>query len=76
MRGIVDRKGEQFGYVIGDRLYTLDDEVSGRLAGEFVTDLAGNPVWRIVGDGLYSLDGSETIGFLTAERPDDDRDYD
>lgn len=70
MRGLVDRKGEQFGYIIGGRLYTMDDEVSGHVSGEFITDLAGNPVWRIVGDGIYSLDGSETIGYLTAERHD------
>lgn len=72
MRGLVDRKGEQFGYVIGDLVYTLDDEPTGRLTGDYVVDLAGNPVWRVVGDGLYALDGSETIGFLTAERHDED----
>ncbi|MEZ4517240.1 MAG: hypothetical protein R3C44_10505 [Chloroflexota bacterium] len=68
MRGVVDRKGEQFGYVVGDQLYTLDDELSGRLKGEFIVDLAGNPVWRLVGDGIYTLDGLESIGFLTADR--------
>jgi hypothetical protein len=72
MRGIVDRKGEQFGYVIGDRLFTLDDEPSGHLTREYVVDLSGSPVWRRIGDGLYSLDGSETIGFLTAERLDEE----
>jgi hypothetical protein len=72
MRGIIDRKGEQFGYVIAGRLFTLDDEVSGQLQGEFIIDLAGNPVWRIVGDGIYSLDGSETIGYLTSEQQQDD----
>lgn len=68
MRGIVSPKGEQFGYIIGDTLYTLDDEPSGRLLGEHVVDMAGNPVWRVVGDGLYSLDGMETIGFVTGDR--------
>ncbi len=71
MRGVVDRKGEQFGYVIGDRLFTLDDELAGRLTAEYVVDLADTPIWRRIGDGLYTLDGSETIGFLTAERSDD-----
>lgn len=74
MRGLVSPKGEQFGYLIGDALYTLDDEPSGRLQGEYIVDTAGNPIWRVVGDGVYALDGMETIGYFTAERPDD-RDY-
>jgi hypothetical protein len=74
MRGLVSPKGEQFGYLIGDTLYTLDDEPSGRLRGEHVVDMGGNPIWRVVGDGVYSLDGMETIGYFTGERPDD-RDY-
>lgn len=71
MRGLVSPKGEQFGYVIGDSLYTMDDEPSGRLRGEYVVNMAGDPVWRIVGDGIYSLDGMETIGYLTSERSSD-----
>jgi len=72
MRGIVSPKGEQFGYLLGDALYTIDDEPSGRLQGQFIVDLAGNPVWRVVGDGVYSLDGMETIGYLTGERAESD----
>ena len=71
MRGLISPKGEQFGYLIGHTLFTMDDEPSGRLEGEYIVDLAGNPVWRVVGDGVYSLDGMETIGYLSAERPDD-----
>jgi hypothetical protein len=71
MRGLVDPKGEQFGYMIGDMLYTLDGEPSGRLEGDFILDLAGAPVWRVVGDGLYTLNGAEAIGYMTAERPGD-----
>jgi hypothetical protein len=74
MRGLVSPKGEQFGYLIGDTLYTLDDEPSGRLQGEYIVDMAGNPIWRVIGDGVYALNGMETIGYLTGERPDD-RDY-
>ena len=74
MRGLVSPKGEQFGYLIGDTLYTMDDEPSGRLEREHIVDMAGKPVWRVVGDGVYSLDGMETIGYITNERPDD-RDY-
>ena len=74
MRGLVSPKGEQFGYLIGNNLFTMDDEPSGRLEGEYIVDLAGNPVWRVVGDGVYSLNGMETIGYLSTERPDD-RDF-
>ncbi len=70
MRGLIDRKGEQFAYLIGNVLYTLDGEKSGRLQEPFIVDLAGNNVWRVVGDGIYSLDGNETIGYLSPKRPD------
>lgn len=68
MRGLVSPKGEQFGYVIGDTLYTMDDEPTGRLRGEFIVNMAGDPIWRLVGDGVYSLNSMETIGYLTSER--------
>jgi hypothetical protein len=71
MRGVVDRKGEQFAFVQGNNLYMLDGELSGYVQGEFVVDLAGNRIWRIVGDAIYSLDGNETIGYLGGERPDE-----
>ena len=70
MRGLVSPKGEQFGYLLGNQLYTMDYEASGRLEGDFIVDLAGNQVWRVVGDGVYSLNGMETIGYLTSERPE------
>ena len=71
MRGVVDKKGEQFAYVLGNVLYTLEDEPTGRLEGDFIVDLAGNRMWRVVGDAIYSLDGAETIGFLGGEAPPD-----
>ena len=71
MRGLIDKKGEQFAYFLGNTLYTLDDELSGRLEGEFIVDLAGIRVWRVVGDGVYALDGMETIGYITSEKRDD-----
>ena len=71
MRGLIDRKGEQFAYLLGNVLYTLEGEESGRLQKPFILDLAGNKVWRVVGDGIYSLDGNETIGYLGTERPSD-----
>lgn len=67
-RGLIDRKGEPFAYLLGDVLYTLEDEPSGRIQGQFIVDKAGNPVWRIVGDGVYALNGMETIGYLTLPR--------
>lgn len=69
MRGILDRKGEQFAYVEGNILFTLEGEPTGKIEGDFVVDLAGNRTWRIVGDGLYSIDGSETIGYFSGARP-------
>ncbi|GAB4265653.1 MAG: hypothetical protein Kow0080_06020 [Candidatus Promineifilaceae bacterium] len=71
-RGIIDRKGEQFAYLIGKTLYTLDGEMTGRIEKGFVVDLAGNRIWRLVGDGIYSLDGSETIGYIGAARSVDE----
>ena len=50
-------------------MFTLDGDPTGKVKGDFVVDLAGNRMWRIVGDGLYSLDGSETIGYMSGERP-------
>ena len=70
MRGLIDRKGEQFAYLQGDALFTLDGEPTGYLRGEFIEDLAGNRIWRVVGDGVYTMDSSETVGFLGAERDD------
>jgi hypothetical protein len=70
MRGIIDKNGEQFAYVLGNVVYTLDDEPTGRLEDDFVLDLAGNRMWRVVGDAIYSLDGTETIGFLGGAAPD------
>ncbi len=69
MRGIVDRKGEQFAYVQGRNVHTLDGELTGYGEGEYILDTAGNRMWRLVGDGIYSLDGAETIGDLGGERP-------
>lgn len=69
MRGIVDRKGEQFAYVQGQNVYTLEGELTGHIEGDYILDLAGNRMWRLTGDGVYSIDGAETIGYLGGERP-------
>ena len=71
MRGLIDRKGEQFAYFVGSTLYTLEDEETGYIQGDFIVDLNGSRMWRIVGDGVYSLDGMETIGYIGSERKED-----
>ena len=38
MRGLIDRKGEQFAYFEGEVLYTLEGDVTGRIEGEFIVD--------------------------------------
>ncbi|MEM7333120.1 MAG: hypothetical protein AAF490_13605 [Chloroflexota bacterium] len=63
-RGIVDKKGEQFAYLEGDILFTIEGERSGRLGKSYIFDLANNKVWRVVGDGIYTLDGNQSIGFI------------
>lgn len=70
-RGLFDRKGELFAYLRGNLLYTLDDELTGRLEDGYIVDTAGNRVWRVDGDALTAPDGSETIGFLGEPRPDE-----
>jgi hypothetical protein len=70
MKGLIDRKGEQFAYFEGANLYTLDGAPTGRIEGEFIVDMAGNPMWRLVGDAVYALDSSETIGYIGSELPD------
>ncbi len=71
MRGLFDRKGEQFAYLEGNVLYTLEGEISGYLREGFIVDREGNQVWRVVGDGVYALNSMETIGYLGEERPSD-----
>lgn len=69
MRGLIDRKGEMFGYLIGNQLYTLDDELTGYVDGRHIVDLQGKRVWRVIGDAVYMLDGIEVVGFFGSERP-------
>ncbi len=69
MRGLIDRKGEQFAYLEGTTLYTLDGEPTGRLEGSFIVDLGGKRIWRIIGDGVYTLDGAESIGYFGSDMP-------
>lgn len=70
-RGLYDRKGEVFAYLSGIELYTLDGEHTGRLEGDYVVDLAGNRVWRVYDDGVYSLDSMEPVGYFGEEKQDE-----
>jgi len=73
MRGIVDRKGEQFAYVENGVVFTMEGEPSGKIEGRAVVDLAGAPVWRIIGDAIYQMGSLEPVGFFTSARPEPDR---
>lgn len=64
-------KGETFAYLRGNQLFTLDDELAGELRQDFIVDLGGQPKWRVSGDGLYTLEGFEPIGYIGAEMPDE-----
>jgi hypothetical protein len=68
-RGLVDKKGELFAYLEGTTLYTLDGEATGRLKGDFIVDMAGNRVWRVMGDGVYTLKDSEAVGYFSEQTP-------
>ena len=67
MRGIYGRKGEQFAYLHGNMLFTLEGEHTGYLREEFIVDIKENQIWRVVGDAIYAIDGNETIGFIGSE---------
>jgi hypothetical protein len=71
MRGLIDHKGEQFGYLQGDQLFTLEGELSGYLREGYIVDLAGGRVWRVIGDGVYKLNSFEQVGFFTTDRPEE-----
>jgi hypothetical protein len=69
-RGLYDRKGELFAYLEGNVLYTLEGEVTGRLEGKYIVDTAGNRMWRVYGNGVYSLDEMEAIGYFGSSGPE------
>ena len=70
-RGLLDRKGELFAYLEGYNLYTLEGDLTGRLEGNYILDTAGNQVWRVYKDGVYTLDSREAIGYFSAKSPED-----
>jgi hypothetical protein len=70
-RGLLDTKGELFAYLDGDRLYSLDGELTGRLEGGYIVDTAGNQVWLVQRDGVYTLNGARAIGYFSGRTPED-----
>jgi hypothetical protein len=64
-RGLLDAKGELFAYLEGNRLYSLEGELTGSLEGGYIVDTAGNRVWLVQKDGVYTLDGGRAIGFFS-----------
>ncbi|MFT5194716.1 MAG: hypothetical protein ACI9EW_002398 [Cellvibrionaceae bacterium] len=63
-RGLIDNKGELFAILRGLDLYTMDDELTGRIEGDYIVDLYGTRVWRVIGDGVYRMDGSWPVGYF------------
>jgi hypothetical protein len=69
-RGLLDTKGELFAYLEGDRLYSLDGELTGYLDGSYIVDTAGNRVWLVQQDGVYTLGGGRAIGYFSGRTPE------
>ena len=69
-RGLLDTKGELFAYLEGDLLFSLDGELTGRLEGGYIVDTAGNRVWLVQRDGVYTLDGGRAIGYFSGRTPE------
>lgn len=66
MRAVYDYRGEQFGYIDGDRLFDMEDKLSGYVTPQAITDLKGNRVWHRDRDGLYD-EHWVSIGYIGSE---------
>lgn len=69
-RGVYNRDGEAFGYLVGDQLYDLNSKPVGTRRERTIYDLDGEPRWLIDRDGLLDLQGN-VIGYLGALVPHD-----
>ena len=65
-QGMIDFKGEQFGFREGNYIFTLEGEKTGEIDGRVIVDLSGNPRWRIMGDAIYTLK-YEPVGYFGEE---------
>ena len=52
-------------------LQQKEGEITGRIQGSFVVDLAGDPIWEIRGDGLYQPGSDRAKGYLGSPAGDD-----
>lgn len=68
-QGLHDPKGELFAYLEGSVLYTLEGEATGRLEGGYIVDTTGNRIWRVEGDGVYSLETGQAVGYFSSSSP-------
>ena len=66
MQGMIDFKGELFGYREGDQIFTVEGEKTGVVEGRFILDLRGSRRWQIMGDAIYTLK-YEPVGYFGAE---------
>ncbi|KAB2903783.1 MAG: hypothetical protein KJ064_10405 [Anaerolineae bacterium] len=73
MRGLYDRRGECFGYVVGSKVYDLEHRQSGTRTPKEILDLTGQRVWHIDRDGLYD-EHWQCIGFIGSP-VEDNHDY-
>jgi hypothetical protein len=69
-RGIYDKSGELFAYLVGSAVYDLEDNQVGRLRESVIYSMDGEERWTVRGDGLYTQKG-ETIGYLGAHFAED-----
>lgn len=62
-RGIYNKQGELFGYMIGTDIYDMEDTRTGSLRNGIIYSREGREQWVVRGDGLYTPKG-ESIGYL------------
>lgn len=67
-RGLYTRDGEVLGYMVGERIYDVEDQETGRLDGKVVYDRDGERRWLIEGDAIMDLRGN-VIGYLGDRNP-------
>ena len=62
-RGIYDKKGELFGYLVGTLIYDLDDTQKGFIRDGVIYAMNNEEQWILRGDGLFSPRG-ESVGYI------------
>ncbi|MBN2470453.1 MAG: hypothetical protein JXN59_07000 [Anaerolineae bacterium] len=62
-RGIYDRHGELFGFLINGIVYDLEEVQTGYFENGVIYANNGEKQWDVRGDGLYTPRG-EAVGYL------------